>query len=353
MKNIWYLLISLRLGLYLILAFVSAALIGSLIMQGNPLLDGMNQEILFKWLYAYGLPNIKASWWLFAIILITFILAINTILCNLDRARSLFALRKRLRKRLWIELSSYAMHLGFLIVLAGHLISSTTGFKSKGNIAYQGVPLKVPYMDYNIRLDDLKVEYYPNGYPKNFESRLTVIEDGRDILDKTVMINHPLSYKGAYLYQVDSGEAVSGANLLIGGEKEGKMYSLGFDERIALPEAGYSLQIGRLLPDFDTTAEGEAYSKSPQFNNPAVELLLYKDDKLASKSWAFYKDFKREPFSGTKTRAFLVGFPAKKYVILDVQKDEGAFIALAGSLIFLSSSLIYFFTLKKHKYMEV
>ncbi|MBI3354716.1 MAG: cytochrome c biogenesis protein ResB [Nitrospirae bacterium] len=352
MKNLWYLLISLRLGIYLILVFVFVALIGSFIMQGNPLLDGINQEVLFKWLYAYGLTNIKASWWLFALILITFLLGINTVLCNTDRFFSLFALRKRLRKRLWIELSSYAMHLGFLIVLVGHLISSTTGFKSKGNIAYQGVPLKVPYMDYYIRLDDLKVEYYPNGYPKDFESKLTVIEDGRDVLNKAVMVNHPLSHKGAYLYQVDSGEAVSGANLLIGGEKEGKIYSLGFDEKIALPETGYSLQIGRLFPDFDTTSDGEAYSRSPQFNNPAVELLLYKDDQLVSKSWAFYRDFKREPFSGTKTRVFLVGFPAKKYVILDVQKDEGAFIALAGSLIFLSSSLIYF-TLKKYKYREV
>lgn len=352
MNEIWRLFSSIRFGIYLIILFSIVSLIGSFIMQGNPFFDGINQEVLFKWLYAYGLANIKASWWLFALILIIFLLGINTILCNTDRALSLFALRKRLRKRLWIELSSYAMHLGFLIVLAGHLISSTTGFKSKGNIAYQGVPLKVPYMDYYIRLDDLKVEYYPNGYPKDFESKLTVIEDGRDILNKAVMINHPLLHKGAYLYQVDSGEAVSGANLLIGGEKEGKLHSLGFDERIALPETGYSLQIGRLFPDFDITSDGEAYSRSPQFNNPAVELILYKDDKLVSKSWAFYRDFKREPFSGTKTRVFLVGFPAKKYVILDVQKDEGAFIVLTGALVFLFSLGLYFI-LKKYKYREV
>jgi len=164
-----------------------------------------------------------------------------------------------------------------------------------------------------------------------------------------VEVNNPLSYKGVYFYQVDFGEVVSGANMLIGSENEGKLYSLGFGEKINLSVKGYSLEIGRLLPDFDITANGEAYSKSERFNNPAVELLLYKNEKLISKTWAFYKDFKREPFTGTKIKAILIGFPTKKYVIMDIHKDRGAAVVLIGSLLFISAFLSYFTLRKRHE----
>jgi predicted lipase len=141
--------------------------------------------------------------------------------------------------------------------------------------------------------------------------------------------------------------------MLIGSENEGKLYSLGFGEKINLSAKGYSLEIGRLLPDFDITANGEAYSKSERFNNPAVELLLYKDEKLISKTWAFYKDFKREPFTGTKIKAILIGFPTKKYVIMDLHRDKGAVIVLAGSLLFISAFLSYFIVKKRYNDMAI
>ncbi len=352
-KAIWGFFSSVRLTIYLVLIFVLAAFIGSFIMQGNPLFEGMNHEILFKWLGAEGMENIGKLWWLYALIILTFALAINTVVCNINRFSSLIKYRERLRKRRWVELSSYLMHLGFLLVLIGHLISSSTGFKTKGNILYEAAPFKAPNMDYYVRLDNLKADYYEGCYLKSVESILTVIENEKEILNKKVEVNNPLSYKGVYFYQVDFGEVVSGANMLIGSENEGKLYSLGFGEKINLSAKGYSLEIGRLLPDFDITANGEAYSKSERFNNPAVELLLYKDEKLISKTWAFYKDFKREPFTGTKIKAILIGFPTKKYVIMDIHRDKGAVIVLAGSLLFISAFLSYFIVKKRYNDMAI
>lgn len=348
-KAIWSFFSSVRLSIYLVLIFVLIAFIGSFVMQGNPLFEGMNHEILFKWLGSHGAENIGKLWWLYALIIITFILTINTIVCNINRFSSLIKYRQRLLKRKWIEFSSYLMHLGFLTVLAGHLISSSTGFISKGNVLYEAAPFKAPNMDYYVRLDNLKADYYEGGYLKSVESNLTVIENEKEVLNKKVEVNQPLSYKGVYFYQVDFGEIVSGANLLLGSGSEGKLYSLGFGERLNLSEKGYMLELGRLMPDFDITANGEAYSKSERFNNPAVELILYKNEKLISKTWAFYRDFKREPFSGTKIKAILIGFPTKKYAIMDIHKDKGAAIVLVGSLLFISAFLSYFIQRKMYK----
>ncbi len=349
LKTLWSFFSSIRLTIYLVLIFVLIAFIGSFIMQGNPLFEGMNHEILFKWLFADGINNIGKLWWLYVLIILTFVLAINTVICNINRFSSLIKYKQKLHKRKWIEFSSYLMHIGFLLVLIGHLISSSTGFISKGNILYESAPFKAPNMDYYVRLDNLKADYYEGGYLKSVESNLTVIENEKEVLNKKVEVNQPLSYKGIYFYQVDFGEVVSGANLLIGSANEGKLYSLGSGEKINLSAKGYSLELGRLLPDFDITANGEAYSKSERFNNPAVELLLYKDDKMISKTWAFYRDFKREPFTGTKIKAILIGFPTKKYVIMDIRKDRGAAIALIGSLLFISAFLSYFMQRKMYK----
>ncbi len=347
-KALWLFFSSIRLTIYLVLIFVAVAFIGSFIMQGNPFFEGMNNEILFKWLFADGIENIGKVWWLYALIILTFALAINTVICNVNRFSSLIKYKQRLHKRRWIELSSYLMHIGFLLVLTGHLISSTTGFKTKGNVLYEAAPFKAPNMDYYVRLNSLKADYYAGGYLKNVESNLTVIENDKEVLNKKVEVNNPLSYKGVYFYQVDFGEIVSGANLLLGSGSEGKLYSLGFGEKINLSAKGYMLELGRLIPDFDITSNGEAYSRSEKFNNPAVELLLYKDDKMLSKSWAFYRDFKREPFTGTKIKAILIGFPTKKYAIMDIHKDEGATTVFIGSLLFMSSFLSYFILKKRY-----
>ena len=41
-------------------------------------------------------------------------------------------------------------------------------------------------MDYYVRLDNLKADYYEGGYLKSVESILTVIENEKEILNKKV-----------------------------------------------------------------------------------------------------------------------------------------------------------------------
>lgn len=40
---------------------------------------------------------------------------------------------------------------------------------------------------------------------KDYKSNLTIIEDAKEILTKTIEVNHPLSYKGMSFYQASYG----------------------------------------------------------------------------------------------------------------------------------------------------
>jgi len=92
------------------------------------LAEGMNHEILFKWLFADGINNLGKLWWLYALIILTFVLAINTVICNINRFSSLIKYKQKVHKRKWIELSSYLMHLGFLTLIPeNHQFCSSPG----------------------------------------------------------------------------------------------------------------------------------------------------------------------------------------------------------------------------------
>lgn len=73
-----------------------------------------------------------------------------------------------------------------------------------------GAGYLVQPLPFTILLEDFRVEHYPSGQPKSFESDL-VIEDGGTRLEKTIAVNHPLTYKGYTIYQASFGDG--GSNL--------------------------------------------------------------------------------------------------------------------------------------------
>ncbi len=56
-------------------------------------------------------------------------------------------------------------------------------------------------LDFSIRCNSFAIDFYPNGMPKEYTSSLTVLENGREVLTKTIEVNDPLTYKGITFYQ--------------------------------------------------------------------------------------------------------------------------------------------------------
>jgi cytochrome c biogenesis protein len=57
-------------------------------------------------------------------------------------------------------------------------------------------------LPFTVALEDFRIEHYPSGMPKSFESDLVIIDESeKEPLRKTIAVNHPWVYKGYAIYQ--------------------------------------------------------------------------------------------------------------------------------------------------------
>ena len=80
-------------------------------------------------------------------------------------------------------------------------------------------------LGFTIRCDDYTESYYENGAPKEFRSSLTILEDGKPVVSKDIIVNDPLRYKGVSIYQASRGQLPSNEVILsFTSNKSGKTY---------------------------------------------------------------------------------------------------------------------------------
>ena len=71
-----------------------------------------------------------------------------------------------------------------------------------------GAGYLVQPLPFVILLEDFRVEHYPGGQPRSFESDL-IIQQGEERVERTIAVNHPLTYKGYTIYQASFGDGGS------------------------------------------------------------------------------------------------------------------------------------------------
>lgn len=65
-------------------------------------------------------------------------------------------------------------------------------------------------LPFAVEVKDFRIEHYPGGQPKSFESDLVIYDPEQDApLARTISVNHPLLYKGYAVYQANFGDGGS------------------------------------------------------------------------------------------------------------------------------------------------
>ncbi|MCX8110037.1 MAG: cytochrome c biogenesis protein ResB [Syntrophorhabdaceae bacterium] len=145
-----------------------------------------------------------------------------------DREKNALALiKKRFRRVIYegedgvvLEKAPYGrygvllIHLSIFIILIGSLIGLLWGYKGfivlhkgeqKDMMVIRGrSPKEIP-LGFAIRCKDFNVSLYPNGTPKDYVSRLEVIEKDRVLFERDVRVNSPLNHRGIHIYQSSYG----------------------------------------------------------------------------------------------------------------------------------------------------
>ncbi|PCJ31448.1 MAG: cytochrome C biogenesis protein ResB [Gammaproteobacteria bacterium] len=74
----------------------------------------------------------------------------------------------------------------------------------------------VQKLPFRVEVKDFRIEHYPTGQPKSFESDLVVYDDDlAQPLETTISVNHPLIYKGYAIYQASFSDGGTGLELQV------------------------------------------------------------------------------------------------------------------------------------------
>ena len=255
----------------------------------------------------------------------------------------------------WTRFGVYTVHLSVVLLLIGGLIGSRFGFDGYVNIAegesVQSIRLRsnsqMVQLDFVIRCDDFSVSFYDTGAPKEFRSSLTILEQGRPVLSKDIIVNDPLRYKGISLYQSSYGSLPSNEVVLsFTNTKSGMSYknTARMNQPLQLPEKLGTFEIKNFLQaaKFKDHDIGQAYIGilTPPGGDPIQVILPLRFptfDKMRKGNLAIA----------------VVEHVPRFYTGLQVAKDPGVWVVYSGFILMIIGCYITFFMSHQQICLEI
>jgi cytochrome c biogenesis protein len=204
---------SLKLTIPLLIVLAALSVLGTLITQNASEHEYLRRysETTYTILKGLGLLDMYHSWWFVGVLIL---LVINLIACSWKRLPGVWQ-QVRKAKSGYARLGTYLTHLSVLLILVGGLIGAVWGFKGYVEIiegeVVEGIFLNNPQqamrpLGFQVRCDAFRVDFYPDGSPREYVSTLTFLEGERVVLDHVPLrVNHPISYRGLNFYQASYG----------------------------------------------------------------------------------------------------------------------------------------------------
>jgi cytochrome c biogenesis protein len=258
----------------------------------------------------------------------------------------------------WTRLGVYIVHLSVVVLLIGALVGSRTGFDGYVNIVEgqstdtielrSGGALTLPF---TIRCDDFNVQFYEGGQrPKEFRSSLTILEKGQPVLQKHIVVNDPLSYKGINIYQSSYGKAEGAeesapvapreVSIVFRSQASGMEYDrkMILGQSVALPEGlgTFTLVEYRPAAEFMNTPLGPSLvgKLSPKEGKEETILLPLRFPKFDA--------MRRGQVVIVVTDALPMGEP-RYYTGLQVNRDPGVPLVYTGFILMIVGCMVTFF----------
>ena len=408
-NKIWDFFTSVRLTIVILLTLAATSIIGTLIPQNQEPADYFQAfgGFLYRLFDIFGLFDMYHSWW-FQLLMV--LLTINIIVCSIDRIsanrRILFVkkptfslarfrnfkrkeqfkddrstdqlqevcqafVKRNFRhshmettdagyaiygeKGRWTRFGVYTVHLSVVLLLVGGLIGSIFGFDGWVNIpegeSVSQIRLRsqaqVLQLDFEIRCDDFDVSFYDTGAPKEFRSSLTILEQGREVLKKDIIVNDPLRYKGVNMFQSSYGQIPSDKLVLsFTSTKTGMIYSMDAspNQLLTIPEklGTFVLKELRRSAKFKSIDIGDAYVGilTPPNGDP-VEIIL------PARFPSFDKMRKGEVVIAVAEQV------QRFYTGLQVTRDPGVWVVYSGFILMIIGCYITFFMSHQQMYVEL
>lgn len=194
----------------------------------------------------------------------------------------------------------------------------------------------VKQLPFAIKCNGAGQENYADGSPKRWWSNLAVVQDGREVEAKQIVVNDPLVHKGLRFYQASFGATgkIEGLKVLVTPDSPSSTSSvremtLPFGEPVQL-DSNTAVTLAEYIPDF-FIRDNQIFKRSDNPENPAFRLQV-KNTATGEeqKLWIFpaYNSASQGPAAAYKFdfRAMDMGY----YTGLEVSHEPGQWLVWAG-----------------------
>ncbi len=244
-----------------------------------------------------------------------------------------------IEKGRWNYWGVYMIHVSILVIFAGAVFGSFTGFKGRimlleGETTNQAMKMapngnikKIP-LPFSIKCNKFRVEFYPNGAPKLFQSDLTIIKNGKEVKKKSIVVNDPLTYEGITFYQSSYQSLPSVKVKIISPDGKQRLLQISAFDKAIWPETGMVIGLIKYIPNVHGSPAARIYIGDPSGNGDALWLL--------KNHWKEYR-------IGDKVFRLDMVEGGEKYMTgLQVKKDPGVWIVWLGcTLLILGFGVVF------------
>lgn len=269
------------------------------------------------------------------------------------------------QKGRYVRLSVYVVHLSIILIFLGAIVGSVFGFKgylnlpegSMSDMAYVSPTEKIP-LGFSVKCNWYETLYYDDmDTPKDFQSELVIIENGKEVMKKIIEVNDPLTYKGITFFQSSYGMVPDTVGSFImeiapnNGPKE--TVWLKFGDIFNIPGTGIKGTIMDFSPALTRDrSTGSLTTYSENMVNPAVAIKFEAPGMEPYVGWIL----KRYPDTGILNGGHTVIFKdywGVEYTGLSVSRDPGVWLIYLASILMTVGLYICFFMSHKKIWVNI
>lgn len=255
----------------------------------------------------------------------------------------------------------YFIHFSILVIIAGALTGSLLGFDGFANIPVSGsvdsVTLKngkgMHKLDFAIRCDDFKAEFYEGGTPKEFRSEITLLKNGAAVLSGPLTVNNPIEYDGVRIFQASYGEDASEAVLKVKHPSGQTSVTARLGESFELP--------GGINPAYVMRVESDLMKMGPavklSMDSPSGEVQIWVFKNIEAIRLSHPDIFKIAPmFDPDRFKPYsfsLEGVNSRQFTGLQVNSDPGLPLVGAGAVLMIFGFLVVFLFSRRQVWVKI